>query len=577
MQTGTQVGPYTVDALLGQGGMAQVWRAHHTGLRRFEALKTLPPHLSHDRAFVERFLEEARTAGGLQHQNIAAIHCVSAPDEELPYFAMELVEGGDLADLLAKRGKLPLNEALPILKQVALALDYAGGRGVIHRDVKPANVMLTPDGRVKVVDFGIARAQEGAGGTRLTKAGMIIGTPEYMSPEQSGSGEIVDARTDQYSLGILAYELLCGVPPFKAKADTLPLVVIMQHVRDDVPTPRTFVPDLPQSAVNAILRALAKSPSQRFGSCLEFIEALGGADVAPSAEPTIVTPAPSFPVGPPTVIAPARQTFPAPQTLPPSTKPRLPLAGIAGGLVFLCAVAGLGAVALHNRSGGNITPVATTTPSAEATAAPTVAATAAEKKVAIAPTPIRTTPRHGDPAPTVAPANVDENTPADPANSDNTGEDNAGADPSNTDNTGTDSGEDGPNQSSVQAFLTEWNDASKNTDLDAYCACFAPDVDQFYLKKDVSRAWIRNYVKKGFSHLHFTSMDMSNIAVSMDASDPEQASVELDKTWYSDNSDTGNVFNGSSRTRLDLAWQNGKWQIISLVEPKIYWVKKGKS
>ena len=278
MQIGSQIGPYRVESLLGRGGMAEVFKVWHQDLQRHEAMKVLPHALTFDRSFVERFLREARTAAGMQHPNIAAIHSVSETDAPQPYFTMELINGGDLADLIAQRGRFTLDEALPILRQIAAALDYARARGLIHRDIKPANIMLGADGdSVKVVDFGIARAQEEVGGTRMTKTGMIVGTPEYMSPEQAGSGAPVGARTDQYSLGIIAYEMLCGAPPFRAHSESGIISVLMAHVRD---TPRPLielVPDLPRATDSAILRALAKNPDQRFASCGEFTGALEGA------------------------------------------------------------------------------------------------------------------------------------------------------------------------------------------------------------------------------------------------------------------------------------------------------------
>ena len=275
---GTIIGGYRIDGLIGQGGMAQVYKAWNTGLHRHEALKLLPPQMTFDHSFVERFLHEARTAASLRHPHIATIHTVSPTTEAQPYFTMEMVQGEDLADLLHNSGSLPLQEALPVLRQIAAALDYAHSHGIIHRDVKPANILLEDDGRggwnVKVVDFGIARAQEAGDGARLTKTGMIVGTPEYMSPEQGGSGAKVDHRSDQYSLGVIAYEMLCGRPPFAVGAEGTAMTVIMSHIRDVPRAPVDFVPNLSQSANSAVLRALSKKPEDRFASCAEFVAAL---------------------------------------------------------------------------------------------------------------------------------------------------------------------------------------------------------------------------------------------------------------------------------------------------------------
>ena len=286
--------------------MAQVYKAWNTGLHRHEALKLLPPQMTFDHSFVERFLHEARTAASLRHPHIATIHTVSQPHETQPFFAMELVEGGDLADLLRQRGQLPPDEALPLLRQIAAALDYAHSHGIIHRDVKPANILLEDDGRggwsVKVVDFGIARAQEAGDGARLTKTGMIVGTPEYMSPEQGGSGEPVDHRSDQYSLGVIAYEMLCGRPPFAVGPSGTAMTVIMSHIRDVPRAPLEQVPALPLAVNNAILKALAKNPKDRFDSCTAFVDALGGSEAVPIP---LVAATPSSDAGP----IPRQRTF----------------------------------------------------------------------------------------------------------------------------------------------------------------------------------------------------------------------------------------------------------------------------
>ena len=321
MEIGQQIGSYRIDVLLGRGGMAEVYKAHHTDLHRFDALKALLPQMTADRTFVERFLNEARTIAKLEHPHIATIYTVSKADAEQPYFTMELVESGDLSDVIAARAPMSLDEALPILEQIASALDYAHSQGVLHRDIKPGNVLMKPNGQggwdAKVTDFGIAKAAEESGDTRLTKTGMIIGTPEYMSPEQGGSGAKVGAATDQYALGIVAYEMLCGTPPFKAQSDTSPISLIMQHVRDEPRAPITHNTSLSKAANNAILKALAKEPEQRFSSCGEFVRVLSG-DVV---------------VKPPSIKK-ARQTV-------RQSSPGLPMA--LGALLFAgCGLAGYG-------------------------------------------------------------------------------------------------------------------------------------------------------------------------------------------------------------------------------------------
>ena len=276
LQSGARVGPYEVRAHVGDGGMASVYRAWHTGLHREEALK-IPRQQGRfgpEAAFVRRLLAEARTVAALHHPNIAVIHAVSEADAPLQYFSMELVGGGDLARLLEERGSLSPDESLPILSQIASALDYAHASGVIHRDIKPANVLLGSEGNAKVVDFGISRAGEELGGTRLTRTGMIVGTPEYMSPEQSGSGDAVGSGTDIYSLGVVAYEMLCGAPPFVAGDGVNRLSILMKHVGEAPEAPTRRAPDLPPAASAVVLKALAKKPEDRFATCGEFVQSL---------------------------------------------------------------------------------------------------------------------------------------------------------------------------------------------------------------------------------------------------------------------------------------------------------------
>jgi serine/threonine protein kinase len=286
LEEGSRIGPYEVREHIGDGGMAAVYKVWHTGLHRFEALKI--PRYQASRGpeadFLHRLLAEARTAASLQHPHIVGIYNVSDEKSILHYFSMEFVDGDDLASLIVN-GPLPFEETLAILRQIGSALDYAHANGVVHRDIKPANILLerTPSGdRARVVDFGISRAGEDDGSTRLTRSGMIVGTPEYMSPEQSGSGAPVDHRTDIYSLGVVAYEMLCGAPPFVAGDGVSRMSVLMKQI-NQVPPPLDHCrPDLSPAAAHAVARALAKDPEERFASCEEFLEAL--AAVPPLAE-----------------------------------------------------------------------------------------------------------------------------------------------------------------------------------------------------------------------------------------------------------------------------------------------------
>ncbi|RYG69235.1 hypothetical protein EON80_10170 [bacterium] len=279
LQDGDKIGPYTIRESAGQGGMATVYKAWHEGLHRFEALKVPKGAGSSDpdSAFILRLLTEARVAAGLHHPNIVGIHSVSEPLAPIPYFAMDWVEGRDLAKILGEKRAFSIGETTAILEKVAAALDYAHQKGVVHRDIKPANILITDvDGALvpQVVDFGISRAAEDEdGATKLTKSGMIVGTPEYMSPEQAGSGEAVDFRTDIYSLAVVAYEMLCGGPPFTAGSGVSRLSILIAHVRDIAPLYQK-IPDFPREAGDVLLRALSKSPADRQQSCLSFVSQL---------------------------------------------------------------------------------------------------------------------------------------------------------------------------------------------------------------------------------------------------------------------------------------------------------------
>jgi eukaryotic-like serine/threonine-protein kinase len=254
---------YEVTHLIARGGMAQVYRALDLRLGRHVALKVLFPELSIDRTFVERFRREAQAAANLSHPNIVAVYDWGE-DEGAYFIAMELITGTSLATALRAETTLPATRAAAIAAQVAGALSYAHRHGVVHRDIKPGNVLLTEDGQVKVTDFGIAQAVSTEEG--LTMAGSVMGTAAYFSPEQA-EGALVDGRSDLYSLGVVLYEMLAGRPPFVGDS---PVAVASMHVRNAPPLLRDLNPAVPEPLEQVTMRALAKSPDARYQTADEF-------------------------------------------------------------------------------------------------------------------------------------------------------------------------------------------------------------------------------------------------------------------------------------------------------------------
>ncbi len=261
-----QLGPYQIGEVLGQGGMATVYRAYQPALEREVAIKVIAPTYTTNPSFVQRFQREARATAKLHHPNILTIYDFGQdPLSGEYYIVSELVEGKTLRERLGQ--PFTLQEAARLLQPLAEALDYAHEMGIVHRDVKPGNILLDRRGRPILGDFGIARIMEGT--TELTASGLGVGTPAYMSPEQA-MGEGIDGRSDQYSLGIVLYEMLSGKTPFQANT---PVAMIMAHATRPLPDPRQYNPSIPSVVVEILTKALAKDQSQRYSTVGQFAQA----------------------------------------------------------------------------------------------------------------------------------------------------------------------------------------------------------------------------------------------------------------------------------------------------------------
>src|SRR4051812_15893462 len=314
-------GRYRVLRRLGRGGMADVYLAEDEQLGRRVAIKILNERHAADEQFVERFRREATNAAGLSHPNIVSIYD-RGEAEGTYYIAMEYLEGSTLKEIVTQRGPLPIAEAIGFTRDLLDALKFAHRKGVVHRDIKPHNVMCDAEGRVKVTDFGIARA----GASQMTEAGSIIGTAQYLSPEQA-RGSAVDRRSDLYSVGVVLYELLTGEVPFSG--DTA-VEIAMKHLSTVPKPPSTIRAEIPEPLDQIVLRALAKDPGERFQSAEEMdaelarvaegypaspetaeaaTQVLAGAGLdgtAISSAPTMITKSPEVPPGPPAYRPPAR-------------------------------------------------------------------------------------------------------------------------------------------------------------------------------------------------------------------------------------------------------------------------------
>jgi serine/threonine-protein kinase len=267
-----KLGKYRILEELGRGGFAAVYKAHDPSLNRDVALKVLHPYWSNDPGFVTRFQREAQAAAGLHHPHIVPVYETGGVEGQL-YIAMAYLPGRTLRDLLAAESALPLGRAIPILSQVAEALDYARGRGIVHRDVKPANVIVQERGEkvnATLLDFGLVKAAEGS--SVLTSQGTLLGSPEYMAPEQADPERAAEVgpAADRYALGVMAYHMLTGRVPFPGNTPG----TLNAHEHKPVPPPRSLRPDLPEPVAQALLKMLAKAPAERYPSACQFVEQL---------------------------------------------------------------------------------------------------------------------------------------------------------------------------------------------------------------------------------------------------------------------------------------------------------------
>ena len=261
-------GRYELDGVVGRGGMAEVYRARDIRLDRIVAIKTLRTDLARDQIFQARFRREAQSAASLNHPSIVAVYDTGedmATGVPVPYIVMEYVDGRTVRDLLQEGHRLLPERSIEIIDGVLRALDYSHQAGIVHRDIKPGNVMVTRNGDVKVMDFGIARAMSDAQAT-MTQTAQVIGTAQYLSPEQA-RGERVDSRSDLYSTGCLLYELLTGRPPFTGDS---PVAIAYQHVRENPVPPSRVDPDVPPWADAIVLKAMAKSPADRYQTAADM-------------------------------------------------------------------------------------------------------------------------------------------------------------------------------------------------------------------------------------------------------------------------------------------------------------------
>jgi hypothetical protein len=329
-------GRYELLELVGSGGMSSVWRSHDRLLDRTVAIKVLHEQFAADDEYVERFRREARSVAQLSHPNIVTV-IDRGEDESRQFIVFEFVDGENLKQLIRRTGRLPVRDAIQMALQMARALAFAHGRGLVHRDVKPQNVLLSGDGQAKMTDFGIARSVDVQG---VTITGTVLGTSEYISPEQA-RGEQVNAQSDVYSLGVVLYELLTGNVPFTGENF---VAIALKHVHEPPPNLLERRPDAPPRVAMAVERAMAKDPADRFQSMGELCNELEASlhDLDPASEEATM------------IARPAAR----PATRPVKRRRRRrvgflwPIAAVLG-VFAVSALAAFGVISLRDGSGGS--------------------------------------------------------------------------------------------------------------------------------------------------------------------------------------------------------------------------------
>ena len=328
---GENAGPYRIMEQLGQGGMATVYKAYHAALDRYVAIKVLHPAFLQDANFLKRFQREAKAVARLEHPNIVPVHDF-AEHAGQPYLVMKYIEGDTLKARL-RSGRLSKDEGLHIVEAAGSALSYAHQRGILHRDIKPSNILLSPDGSIYLADFGLARM--GETGESTLSADIMLGTPQYISPEQARGDKNLDAGTDIYSFGVVLYEMVVGRVPFNA--DT-PFSIIHDHIYKPLPIPSRINPRVPPEVERVLLKSLAKDRADRFATVDDMVAAFREA-VTGTAAPIV---APRLAMPPTDEAAGGARPGDERETVPPGSVPpapprkRGPWLWIAGGLAVAC-------------------------------------------------------------------------------------------------------------------------------------------------------------------------------------------------------------------------------------------------